>query len=78
MLHRPNTGEQVFEASIYNREVRSLVKENQSHSIYEDHWADCQKHDVCARDESEARRMISERYPSDDGFVIEDVTITAV
>ena len=78
MLHKPNAGELVFEASIYNKEVRSLVKENQSHDIYDDHWADCRKHDVCARNEDEARRMIADRYSSDDGFVIEGMTVTAV
>ena len=78
MLHKPSDGQQVFEVSIYNREVRSLVKENQSHSLFDDHWADSHKHDVCACDESEARRLVASRYPPDDGFGIEAVTITAL
>jgi len=78
MLHKPNDDQKIFEASIYNKDVRSLVKQNQSHAVYEDRWADCQKHDVCAADEGEARRLIAERYPEDDGFIIEAVTVTAI
>lgn len=78
MLHKPQNGEHVFEVSIYNKEVRSLVKENQSHGVYDDHWADCHPHDFVAADETEARRMASARYPESDGFVIQDVRRTFV
>ena len=78
MLHKPCDGEQVYEVSLYNKDVRSLVKENQRHDVYEDHWADSQKHDVIACDESEARRMVAERFKPDDGFVIEGVVLTAI
>ena len=76
MLDKPCQGEQVYQISVYNRVVRSLVKENQSHELYNDHWADSQRHDVVARDETEARSMISERFDIDDGFVIEGVNVT--
>ena len=59
MLHKPCDGEQVYEVSLYNKDVRSLVKENQRHDVFEDHWADSQKHDVVACDEAEARRMVA-------------------
>ena len=78
MLHKPCDGEQVYEVSLYNKDVRSLVKENQSHDFFEDHWADSQKHDVVACDETEARRMVAERFKPDDGFVIEGVILTAI
>ena len=78
MLYKPCQGEQVYEISLYNRVVRSLVKENQSHEFYSDNWADSQKHDVVARDETEALRMISERFDTDDGFVIEGVNVTTL
>ena len=54
-----------------------MVKENQSHDLFEDYWADTQKHDVVASDEIEARRMVAERFTADDGFVIEGVVLTA-
>ena len=78
MLHRPLDGEFVYEVSIYNKDVRSLVKENQSHNVFDDHWADTQLHDVVAQDETEARRMVGERYPAGDGFVIQTVKQTSV
>ena len=76
MLHKPCDGEQVYEVSLYNKDVRSLVKENLSHDVFEDHWADSPKHDVVACDEVEARRMVAERFKPDDGFVIEGVVLT--
>jgi hypothetical protein len=78
MLQLPTAGNHVYEVSIYNREVRSLVKENQSHLFFDDQWADIQVRDVMARDEDHARTLIAERFPPDDGFVIEGVIPTKV
>jgi len=78
MLRQPTEGNQVFEVAIYNHEVRRLVKENQSHRFFDDHWADVQLHDVLARDEREARALIAMRFPPDDGFVVEKVETTYV
>lgn len=78
MLRQPTEGHHVYEVAIYNHEVRSLVKQNESHRFFDDHWADLQLHDVLARDESEARELISRRFPPDDGFVVEAVSETAV
>tara|TARA_A100000164_G_C21281187_1_gene484662 strand:+ start:67 stop:303 length:237 start_codon:yes stop_codon:yes gene_type:complete len=78
MLYKPRQGEQLYEISLYNRVVRSLVKENQSHELFNDHWADSQRHDVVARDETEALRMISERFDTEDGFVIESVKVATI
>lgn len=63
-----------FTFSIYNSKVRAAVKENQSHVVLGDHWADSQVHEVVARNESEALDMIAERYPPEDGFVVETLT----
>jgi len=68
----PNVG-QVFLVKFYNKIVRALVKENQSHSFFEDHWADIHTQDVIATSEAEARSKIAKRFPPEDGFVIEDV-----
>lgn len=78
MLQLPTNGQHVFEISIYNKDVRTLVKENQSHAIYDDQWADIHIHDVIALDENHARRLIAERYPYDDGFVINGVVQTKI
>ena len=48
MLQLPTNGQHIFEVSIYNKDVRTLVKENQSHKTYDDQWADNRIHDVVA------------------------------
>jgi len=73
MIHQPNEGQQLFEVSIYNKEVRAMVKENRSHYFFDDQWADSQVRDIVAHNEKEARTLIAERFPPDDGFVIESV-----
>jgi len=75
MLQMPCNGHQVFEVALYNKDVRSLVKDNQSHDFFDDQWADTHLHDIVAIDEVDARRLIDERFPSADGFVIERVAI---
>ena len=77
MLQDPMDGERVFEVSIYNKLVRSLVKENRSHDVFDDHWADLRIQNLIAQDEYDARRMICERFPECDGFVIETVKLTS-
>lgn len=76
MLQRTTAGQRVYEVSIYNEEVRCQVRENGGHHHFDDQWADVRVRDIIARDEQEARRLIAERFPPDDGFVITDVTPT--
>ena len=76
MLPQPMAGQAIFEVCIYNKDVRALVKENQSHTFYDDHWADTQVHDIMAHDEGEARALIERRFPPEDGFVIEALTVS--
>ena len=73
MLYTPKEGQQVFQFSLYNRDVRSLVKNNQSHAYYEDYWAGRQIRDVVAQNEAEARKLIDLRFPMADGFVVEAI-----
>lgn len=74
MLQMPINGHHVYEVSIYNKEVRAMVKENQHHHFFDDQWADVHVRNVTARDEVEAVSIISRRFPAEDGFVIELVT----
>jgi hypothetical protein len=71
MLQMPINGHNIYEVSIYNKEVRAMVKENQHHHFFDDQWADIHVRNVTARDEGEAVSIISKRFPSEDGFVIE-------
>lgn len=73
MKRTPHNGSHVYEVAVYNKDVRALVKENQSHDYFEDHWADLQVRDVIAENESEAMGVAEERFPPGDGFVIERI-----
>ncbi len=73
MLQFTVNGKTSFEFSLYNREVRALVKDNESHSFYGDHWADTQVQDVFATDEEEALRLILQKYPPERGFIVQNV-----
>ena len=66
-------GHNIYEVAVYNKEVRAMVKENQHHQFFDDHWADIHVRNVTARDEDEAVSITSKRFPSEDGFVIEFV-----
>ena len=76
MMQHSANGLLPFDVSVYNREVRRAVKENQSHAIFGDHWADVQHQDVMAPDEAEAYRLATQRFPPEQGFVVEQLTQT--
>ncbi len=73
MLHLPNDGYKVYEVLIYNQVVRDLVCQKRRHNYFDDRWAIDQRRDVVARDEAEARTLIYERFPPEDGFVVKTV-----
>ncbi|HYN38842.1 MAG TPA: hypothetical protein VES39_06305 [Rhodospirillales bacterium] len=77
MLHLPNSGYRVFRVQLYNEQVRSLATCRQRHSFFDRHWAEAQTRDVVARDEAEAWSLISERFPPEDGFVVEHISASA-
>ncbi|MFO1145676.1 MAG: hypothetical protein U1E33_03540 [Rhodospirillales bacterium] len=74
MLHLPNVGFRVFQVQLYNEQVRTLVQRKQRHTFFDRHWAQAQVRDVVARDEAEAWSLITERFPPEDGFVVERIT----
>lgn len=73
MLHLPTSGFRVFEVAIYNKQVRALVRQRKRHRHFSDRWAELQTRDVVARDEDEARTLIAERFPPEDGFIVKGV-----
>ena len=77
MLQHHSNGFKSFEFTLYNRDVRAAVKDNQSHDILGDHWADVQIHDVHAHDETEAKTLIAKRYPPEMGFVVEGLSVSS-
>lgn len=72
-LHCPRPGSRAFEVTIYNRDVRALVKENEHHREFGDRWADQMHQVVEAADAEEAKAMAARRYPPEEGFVIASV-----
>ena len=74
MLNLPNDGYKVYEVQLYNEQVRVMAQRRKRHSFFDRHWARAQVRDVVARDESEAWALIAERFPPEDGFVVERIT----
>lgn len=62
-----------FEAAIFNQQVRDLVKMGEKHRHLSDDWADTHYVEVQAENEQSARAKLAGRYPSDAGYVIEQV-----
>ena len=74
MLQHPTAIRKAFEVTIYNKHVRIAIKNNQSHDIYNDRWADPQNQNVMASDEIQAMHLINLRYPKQDGFVVQKLS----
>jgi hypothetical protein len=74
MLHLPDKGYRVFRVQLYNEQVRTLSMRELKHRFFDRRWAEPQMRDVVARDEEEAWSLISERFPPEDGFVVEHIT----
>jgi hypothetical protein len=73
MLHLESSDVQVFKVALYNEKVRALVRQRRRHGCFNDRWAELQSRDVVARDEAEARLLIAQRFPPEDGFVVEGI-----
>jgi len=73
MFKIPNAEQRLFEAAIYNRTVREMVKSNRSHPLFDDKWADVHIFEVSACSEDEARTLLARRYSPELGFVVEVV-----
>lgn len=66
---------QTFEIVIYNEKVRQLVKQGDSHRTFSDDWGDSHYIEFKADGEDEAVAKCRQKYPEDDGFVIEGVSM---
>lgn len=74
MLHLPNNGYKIYQVQLYNEQVRNLARLRQRHNYFDRSWANPQVRDVVARNEEEAWSLIAERFPPEDGFVVESIT----
>ena len=74
MLNLPNNGYKIYEVQLYNEQVREMTQRRKRHSFFDRLWATPQVRDVVARDEAEAWALITERFPPEDGFVVERIS----
>ncbi|PHS78833.1 MAG: hypothetical protein COB59_05075 [Rhodospirillaceae bacterium] len=66
-----------YEITIYNKTVRELVHDGESHKRYTDDWADSHYIEFEANSEAEAVEKCGRKYPGHDGFIIEQVALAA-
>jgi hypothetical protein len=66
---------QTFEIVIYNEQVRKLVKQGESHRRYSDDWGDTHYIEFKADSEGQAVAKCRQKYPEEDGFVIESISM---
>ncbi|MCH8237790.1 MAG: hypothetical protein IIC06_06400 [Proteobacteria bacterium] len=62
-----------FEVTIYNMRVREKVEQGEHHPRFKDDWADFRYVEFHADTEKRVRAMAEDRYPPDEGFVIENI-----
>ncbi len=62
-----------FEVAIFNQEVCDLLAKGDSHKLYDDEWAELHFIEVSAENEEQVRAQLLNRYPANEGFVIDSV-----
>lgn len=72
-LNVPRDGCSKFSVAVYNAAVREAVKQNRTHHVYDDKWAERRHLEVVADTPEEARKRVVEQHPASEGFVVEDV-----
>ena len=65
-----------FEAAIHNETVRRLVNSGERHHHLDDAWADTHYVEIRADTADDARSRLTRRYPSDQGYVIEEISLS--
>lgn len=63
-----------FEVGVYNEKVREKVRAGSRHRDLSDDWAEIHYIEVDAKDENDAGRQITKKYPGSQGYVIDSVT----
>lgn len=61
-----------FDVAIYNRDVRDALDRGRRHPLSAA-WAEVHYIEIEAGSEQEARTKVARRYPSSQGYVIDDV-----
>ena len=64
----------MFEVILFNEQVRAKVREGEHHRTFTDDWADTHYIEMKASDEAGAMRKARQKYPAEDGFIIEGIS----
>lgn len=64
-----------FEVVIYNEQVRDKLREGLHHRTFNDDWGDSHYIEIRADDEDGALHKARDKYPPEDGFVIEGISV---
>lgn len=63
----------IYEFSVYNQEVRDLVKMGESHRQLDDGWSENRYIQARAKNEEKATTDLRRRYPEAKGYVFTSV-----
>lgn len=72
-LYVPREGCCKFSVAVYNQTVREAVKQNKTHHVYDERWAEEKHMEVVADDAEGARTKVLQQYPASEGFVVTGV-----
>ncbi len=75
MLQHDANNRTAYEVTLYHQDVRAAVQDNRHHAFFSDHWADFKVQGVLAHDENEAYQLVTERYPPEEGFVVQELAV---
>ena len=73
MLQHNVNDRAAYEVTLYHQEVRAAVQNNRQQAFFSDHWGDFKVRGVMAQDETEARQVVTDRYPPEEGFVVQNL-----
>lgn len=73
MLNLPRSDQNIYEVVISHSDVRALTSRRRRPHCLDERWSRPQLRNVVARNEAEARDLIAQRFPPEDGFVIQAV-----
>lgn len=64
-----------YEVVVYNEQVRAKVRDGDHHRTFSDDWGDSHYLEIKADDEDAAKLKVRTKYPVEDGFVIEGISM---
>jgi len=64
-----------FEVIVYNEQVRDKLRQGEHHRTFTDDWGDSHYIEIKASDEDAAMSKVRDKYPLEDGFIIEGISM---